>query len=92
MHLDATLIVPLDNSTDGFPLIQDHDHGRAGLHLLKIIEIFGIGLFGWRWLLPLHACAHLVLYIRQSGTDQSSIHIGLLLKPEWTGKDLSFSR
>src|SRR5271169_6843389 len=86
MHLDAILVIPFDHPADGFPLIQNHDHGGAALHLLQVIKILGIGLLWWRRFLALHACAHLVLHIGQGRTDQSSIHVGLLLKPDTDGR------
>src|SRR3954451_12013066 len=46
-QLNAILVVPLDDAVDLFAIVQHDDHGSLGLHLLLIIEIFCVGLFGW---------------------------------------------
>ena len=64
MHLDATLVVPLNDAMYGFAVIQDHNHRRTVLHLLDVIKVFGAGLLGRGRLSPLHAGPHLVLDFR----------------------------
>src|SRR5581483_9207391 len=44
-EFDAGLVVPLDDSLDGFAVLQDHHHRSAGLHLLLVIKILRVGLF-----------------------------------------------
>src|ERR1039458_8170511 len=46
VQLDAALVVPLDVAVDLLAIAQYHHHGSLGLHLLLIIEIFGVGLLG----------------------------------------------
>src|SRR6476620_2217279 len=44
VHLDAIPVIPLDNAVNFFAVTQHDDHGRPRLHLLLIVEIFGVGL------------------------------------------------
>jgi len=43
-HLDAGLVVPLDDAVHLFAVLQHDHHGRPRLHLLLIIEILRVGL------------------------------------------------
>jgi|ERR1700677_836905 hypothetical protein len=45
VQLDAILVVPLDITVDFFAVTQDDYHGSFRLHLLLIVEVFGVGLF-----------------------------------------------
>src|ERR1039458_1459276 len=65
VQLDAVLVVPLNIAVDFFAVAQHDDHGSLALHLLLIIKILGVGLFGGRGLLGRHA----------SGTISASIPI-----------------
>jgi hypothetical protein len=51
VQLDAVLVVPLDVAVDFLAVAQYDDHGGLRLHLLLIIEIFGVGLLAGRDLL-----------------------------------------
>src|ERR1700674_5300993 len=51
VQLNAVLVVPLDIAVDFLAVAQHDDHGRLRLHLLLIIKIFGVSLFGGRGLL-----------------------------------------
>ncbi len=44
IQLDAVLVVPLDVAVDLFTIAQHDDHGSLRLHLLLVVEIFGVGL------------------------------------------------
>src|SRR5271157_3034851 len=48
VHLQAVLVVPLDDAVDLLAIVQHQDHGRAGLHLLLVVEILGVRLLRWR--------------------------------------------
>src|SRR5579872_877884 len=48
VHLEAGLVVPLDVTVDFLTVSQHDNHGSARLHLLLVIKIFRVGLFGWR--------------------------------------------
>jgi len=48
VQLDAMFVVPLDIAVDFLAIAQHDDHRRLGLHLLLIIEIFGVGLLAGR--------------------------------------------
>ena len=47
VHLQAILVVPLDDAVNLFIVLQHQDHRRLGLHLLLVVEILGVGLL-WR--------------------------------------------
>lgn len=55
VQLQALAIIPLDNALQLFPVCQNDDHVGLALHLLGVVELFGIGLirrgtlFGARW-------------------------------------------
>src|SRR5713226_5181888 len=51
VQLDAVLVVPLDIAVDFLAVTQHDNHGGLRLHLLLIVKIFGVGLFGGRGLL-----------------------------------------
>jgi hypothetical protein len=51
VQLDAILVVPLDITVDFFAVTQDDYHGGLRLHLLLIVEVFGVGLFAGHKLL-----------------------------------------
>ena len=46
VELDAALVVPLDVAVDFLAVAQHYDHGGLGLHLLLVVEVFGVGLLG----------------------------------------------
>src|ERR1700704_3027408 len=50
VQLDAVLVVPLDIAVDFLAVAQHDDHGSLRLHLLLIVKIFGVSLFGGRGL------------------------------------------
>src|SRR5271165_4708694 len=47
IHLQAVLVVPLDDAVDLFIVLQYQHHGSLGLHLFLVIKIFGVSLL-WR--------------------------------------------
>jgi len=51
VQLDAVLVVPLNIAVDFLAVAQHDDHGSLRLHLLLIVEVFGVGLFARRDLL-----------------------------------------
>src|SRR5260370_13092618 len=53
VHFQAGLVVPLDDAAQLFSIAQHKHHRRLGLHLLDVIEIFGVGLIGRNGLLLL---------------------------------------
>ena len=53
MQLDAALIVPLDRTVNGFAVLEDDHHRRAGIHLFLVIEGLGVCLLRWDLLLRL---------------------------------------
>src|SRR5262249_19225783 len=48
VHLDAAFVIPLDDAVNLLAVTQDNNHRGLGLHLLLIVEIFGVGLLRWR--------------------------------------------
>src|SRR5579872_2084353 len=44
IHLEATLVVPLNDALKRLPVLEHDSHLSFGLHLLQIIEVFRIGL------------------------------------------------
>src|ERR1700726_3883522 len=44
VDLQASLVVPLDGAFQRLSILQHEDHGRLGLHLLHVVEIFRVGL------------------------------------------------
>src|SRR5580704_2019509 len=46
-HLEAALVVPLDDAVDFLAITQHNHHGRFPLHLFLIIEILRVGLLRW---------------------------------------------
>src|SRR5580765_1125481 len=57
IDLDAIAVIPLDDSVDLLVIAQNDYHWSPRLHLLLIIEIFGVGLL-WRGQLLSALCAH----------------------------------
>src|SRR6267143_6842397 len=51
VQLNAVLVVPLDIAVDFLAVTQHDDHRSLRLHLLLIIKVLGVGLFGGRALL-----------------------------------------
>ena len=79
VHLQAVLVVPLDDAVNFFAVLQHQDHGRLGLHLLLIIEILGVGLLRRRSLLAVRAVATI-----------SAIAVRSRRSPSWRGWSLRF--
>src|SRR5664280_1266377 len=92
VHFKAVLVVPLDDAVDLFAVLQHQDHRRLGLHLLLIVEIFGVRLLrrrgllaavhGARALAPIAALsdflARMIVAV-ESGTNQLAVgkHFGV---------------
>src|SRR5262249_54759273 len=55
VHLQAVLVIPFDDAVNLFPVLQHKDHRGLALHLLLVIEIFGMCLLGRRGLLAVGA-------------------------------------
>ena len=64
MHLDAILVVPLDDAANLVAGVEDHHHRRSRLHLLDVIKIFGVRLLRRSGLATLHPSSHLILDFR----------------------------
>src|SRR5215469_15626543 len=47
VYFEAALVVPLDRAVERFPVTQNKNHRRLGLHLFYVIKIIGVGLI-WR--------------------------------------------
>src|SRR4051812_46855278 len=44
IHLEAALVVPLDDARQGFSVLEDDDHRCLRLHLLYVIVVLSVGL------------------------------------------------
>src|SRR5262249_36479573 len=51
VNLDAIAVVPLDETVNLLAVPENHHHRRLPLHLLLIVEIFGVGSFRRRYFL-----------------------------------------
>src|SRR5438477_12693437 len=52
VHLEASPVVPFDDAAYFLAIAKNNHHRRPRLHLLLVIKILGIRLFGRRGLLP----------------------------------------
>src|SRR5580692_6077801 len=74
VHLQATFVVPLDDSVQRLAILQHEDHRGLGLHLLYVVEILGVGLVGRHgFLLRPARRSDLLLDLVQRWTDEFSV-------------------
>jgi len=79
-ELDAIAVVPLDGAAEDFAIIEDHGHGRVGLHLLDPVEVLRMSELGRRRLFAGNGAVVRgtleagLLEIRKSGTKHPAIH------------------
>jgi acyl-CoA hydrolase len=78
VELEAALVVPLDDAVKFLTVLENDDHRRLALHLLYVIKVLGVGLFGgYRFLLQrgrlLRWSACLLGFRFAEGSDESSI-------------------
>ena len=65
IDLQATLVIPFDDTLNGLAIFQYDHHRRLPLHLLHVVEAFSMRLIRWNRLLLVPARVHLFLDLIQ---------------------------
>ena len=76
IHLQASLVVPLNHAFQRFAIFHHENHRRLGLHLFHVVEIFGVGLVrrgDFLLVIVGRTSIHLVFHFIQRRTDQLTI-------------------